>query len=293
MERLAEPAADVFHGLLDSGMVSDESESVGLDERRSIDSARAEDRLAWGDSAAPRAGHGADLSGRSEGFGLTLDDPLDLAPGSDIGGATILRLIGEGGMGRVYEARQTAPDRPVAVKVLRDAIASREQLARFTYEAEVLGRLRHPGIAQIHASGTFLHGPIAVPFFIMELVADARPITAYARERGLGLTARVTVFRAVCDAVAHGHRKGVVHRDLKPANILVDAAGDPKVIDFGVARSTALDAARSRLRTAAGQLVGTLAYMSPEQLDGRVDDVDARSDVYALGLVLHELLVGE
>ena len=233
------------------------------------------------------------LSGRSEGFGLAIDDPLDLAPGSDLGGATILRLLGEGGMGRVYEARQTAPDRLVAVKVLRDAIASRDQLARFTYEAEVLGRLRHPGIAQIHASGTFLRGPITVPFFIMELVADARPITVYAREQGLGLKARVAVFRAVCDAVAHGHRKGVVHRDVKPANILVDADGDPKVIDFGVARSTALDAARSGLRTVAGQLVGTLAYMSPEQLDGRAEEVDARSDVYALGLVLHELLVGD
>jgi WD40 repeat protein/tRNA A-37 threonylcarbamoyl transferase component Bud32 len=233
------------------------------------------------------------LSGRSEGFGLALDDPLDLAPGSDLGGAAILRLLGEGGMGRVYEARQTAPDRLVAVKVLRDAIASREQLIRFTYEAEVLGRLRHPGIAQIHAAGAFRHGPITVPFIIMELVAEARPITEYARGHELGPTARVALFRGACDAVAHGHRKGVVHRDLKPANILVDAAGDPKVIDFGVARSTATDPARSGHCTVAGQLVGTLAYMSPEQLDGRVDDVDARSDVYALGLVLHELLVGD
>ncbi|MFM8434448.1 MAG: protein kinase domain-containing protein, partial [Planctomycetia bacterium] len=182
------------------------------------------------ESAPPGAPMISPLSGRSEGFGLAIDDPLDLAPGSDLGGVTILRLLGEGGMGRVYEARQVAPNRLVAVKVLRDAIASREQLARFTYEAEVLGRLRHPGIAQIHASGTYRHGPITVPFFIMELVAGAQPITVHARERGLSLTARVALFRAVCDAVAHGHRKGVVHRDLKPANILVDAAGDPKVI---------------------------------------------------------------
>lgn len=244
------------------------------------------------ESAAAGAPLLAALSGRSEAFGLSIDDPLDLAPGSDLGGATIVWLLGEGGMGRVYEARQAAPDRLVAVKVLRDAIASREQLTRFTYEAEVLGRLRHPGIAQIHASGTFRHGPITVPFFIMELVADARSITVYAREQRLGLTARVALFRAVCDAVAHGHRKGVVHRDLKPANILVDAAGAPKVIDFGVARSTATDPARSGLCTMAGQLVGTLAYMSPEQLDGRVDEVDARSDVYALGITLHELLAG-
>jgi len=253
-------------------MAFSESESGGLEGRLVIESA---------------------LSGRSEKFGLSIEDPLDLAPGSDLGGAKILRLLGEGGMGRVYEARQAAPDRLVAVKVLRDAIASREQLMRFTYEAEVLGRLRHPGIAQIHASGTFRHGPVTVPFFIMELVAEARPITIYAREHGLGLTARVALFREVCAAVAHGHRKGVVHRDLKPANILVDAAGEPKVIDFGVARSSAMDSARVGPRTVAGQLVGTLAYMSPEQLEGRVDDVDARSDVYALGLVLHELLVGD
>ena len=272
-------------------MACGESQPVGSDSRRAPDSARSRGQLPWDDSEP--AAIASALSGRSEGFGLRLDAPVEIAPGSDLGGVTILRLLGEGGMGRVYEARQTTPERLVAVKVLRDAIASREQLARFTYEAEVLGRLRHPGIAQIHSSGTFRDGPLTVPFFIMELVAEARPITEHARAHGLGLKARVGMFRAVCDAVAHGHRKGVIHRDLKPANILVDAAGDPKVIDFGVARSTAVDPARSGLRTVAGQLVGTLLYMSPEQLDGRVDEVDARSDVYALGLVLHELLVGD
>jgi len=276
-------------------MAPSESESVGLDGRWAIDSARAEDRLPWPDaeSAVPAVENGSALSGRSEKFGLSGDDPLDLAPGSDLGGATILRLLGEGGMGRVYEARQAAPDRLVAVKVLRDAIASREQFMRFTYEAEVLARLRHPGIAQIHASGTFRQGSVTVPFFIMELVSDARPITVYAREQWLGLEARITLFRGVCDAVAHGHRKGVIHRDLKPANILVDAAGEPKVIDFGVARSATVDSSRAGPPTVAGQLVGTLAYMSPEQLDGRVEEIDARSDVYALGLVLHELLVND
>ncbi|MEI6240626.1 MAG: serine/threonine-protein kinase [Planctomycetia bacterium] len=253
---------------------------------------RAPER-AWSD-ADSRASH-ADrgLTDGSDGFGLRFDDPLIVAPGTVLGGATILRLLGEGGMGRVYEARQAAPDRLVAVKMLRDAIVSREQLQRFGYEAEVLGRLRHPHVAQIFTSGVHQHGAIAVPFFIMELIPDARPITLHAAECRLDLRARVELFRRVCDAVAHGHRKGVIHRDLKPANILVDSAGDPKVIDFGVARSTAPHAAHAPPRTLAGQRIGTLLYMSPEQLDGRVDEIDARTDVYALGLVLHELVAGQ
>lgn len=231
------------------------------------------------------------LSDRSSGFGLTFAEPVAIDAGTVIGGATIIRLLGEGGMGRVYEARQAAPDRLVAVKLLRDALVSREQLQRFAYEAEVLGRLRHPNIAQVFTAGVHEVGPLTVPFFIMEIVPDAQPITLHATDRGLGIRDRVDLFRRVCDAVAHGHRKGVIHRDLKPANILVDAAGEPKVIDFGVARSLEPDQGHAPPRTLAGQRVGTLLYMSPEQLDGRVDEIDARTDVYALGLVLHELVV--
>jgi WD40 repeat protein len=230
------------------------------------------------------------LSGRSDGFGLGSDIPLELAPGTDLGGFTIGRLLGEGGMGRVYEARQATPDRLVAVKVLRDALATPEQRFRFQHESEVLGRLRHPHIAQIHMAGVHRHEAGAVPFVVMELIAYARPLTLFVRERGLGLRQRIELARGVCDAVAHAHRKGVIHRDLKPANILVDGSGEPKVIDFGVARSTAPDAAASPWRTVAGQIVGTLMYMSPEQLAGRVDEIDARADVYALGIVLHELV---
>ena len=230
------------------------------------------------------------LSGRSDGFGLGSDIPLELAPGTDLGGFTIGRLLGEGGMGRVYEARQATPDRLVAVKVLRDALATPEQRFRFQHESEVLGRLRHPHIAQIHMAGVHRHEAGAVPFVVMELIANAQPLTLFVRERGLGLRQRIELARGVCDAVAHAHRKGVIHRDLKPANILVDGSGEPKVIDFGVARSTAPDAAASPWRTVAGQIVGTLMYMSPEQLAGRVDEIDARADVYALGIVLHELV---
>ena len=230
------------------------------------------------------------LSGRSDGFGLGSDIPLELAPGTDLGGFTIGRLLGEGGMGRVYEARQATPDRLVAVKVLRDALATPEQRFRFQHESEVLGRLRHPHIAQIHMAGLHRHQAGAVPFVVMELIENARPLTLFVRERGLELRQRIELARGVCDAVAHAHRKGVIHRDLKPANILVDGSGEPKVIDFGVARSTAPDAAASPWRTVAGQIVGTLMYMSPEQLAGRVDEIDARADVYALGIVLHELV---
>jgi WD40 repeat protein/serine/threonine protein kinase len=252
------------------------SDAAGIAEREILE--RSEDAASW------------PLSGRSDGFGLGSDIPLELAPGTDLGGFTIGRLLGEGGMGRVYEARQTSPDRLVAVKVLRDALATPEQRFRFQHESEVLGRLRHPHIAQIHVAGVHRHEAGAVPYVVMELIANARPLTLFVRERGLGLRSRLEIMRRVCDAVAHAHRKGVIHRDLKPANILVDGSGEPKVIDFGVARSTAPDAAASPWRTVAGQIVGTLLYMSPEQLAGRVDEIDARADVYALGIVLHELI---
>ena len=240
---------------------------------------------------APRDGAvSPSLSGRSEPFGLDLSPSVDLAIGSDLGGVRIVGLLGEGGMGRVYEARQAAPARPVAVKVMREAIAARDQLRRFEYEAEMLARLRHPHIAQIYSAGTFMHGTAAVPYFVLELVAAARPVTHFAQERRLGVRERVALFHRACNAIAHAHQKGVIHRDLKPGNILVGGDGEPKVIDFGVAKSTAADGASASLRTQAGQLVGTLLYMSPEQLAGRVDEVDARTDVYALGLVLHELV---
>jgi eukaryotic-like serine/threonine-protein kinase len=213
-------------------------------------------------------------------------------PGSSVGGATIIRLIAEGGMGRVYEARQRAPDRVVALKVLKEGLASPELARRFAHEADLLGRLRHPAIAQVHAAGTHAAVGADWPFMLMELVAEATTITAHARARGLSARDRVALFARACAGVAHANQEGIVHRDLKPGNILVDGAGDPKVIDFGVARSLRPDAERLTSAAQQGELIGTIRYMSPEQLGIDAAEVDARSDVYALGLVLHELLLG-
>ncbi|MFM7137300.1 MAG: serine/threonine-protein kinase, partial [Planctomycetota bacterium] len=237
------------------------------------------------------------LTGVEDDFGFAPPEqawPTSRAfpPGTSIGGATILSLIAEGGMGRVYEARQRSPDRVVALKVLKEGIASPELARRFSHEADLLGRLRHPAIAQVYAAGTHAAVGADWPFMLMELVADATTITAHARDRRLTARDRVALFARVCAGVAHAHRGGIVHRDLKPGNILVAAAGDPKVIDFGVARS--LEPGGERLTSAAqqGELIGTIRYMSPEQLGIDAAEVDARSDVYALGLVLHELLLG-
>ncbi len=217
----------------------------------------------------------------------------DLGPGSRLGDVTIVRLVAEGGMGRVYEALQGMPCRTVAVKVIRPGVLTPAAARRFEHEAQILGRLTHPGIARIYSVGMQTLAGGAVPYFVMEYVEDARSITAYANERDLGTRDRVVLFREACRAVAHGHQKGVIHRDLKPGNILVDAAGHPKVIDFGVARSTDADVTRATMLTDAGQLVGTLQYMSPEQFDGELDEIDVRADVYALGVVLYELLTGK
>lgn len=249
------------------------------------------DPSGWTDFARP-SGAMSYVSGQSDDFGFTAGPPPGIPPGTDLGGVTIVRLLGSGGMGCVYEARQHAPARSVAVKVMRDGAVSPTQLRRFEYEAEVLGRLEHPGIARVYLVGTARVGPVTVPYIVMELVPEARIVTRFCAESGWAARPRLELMRRICAAVAHGHQKGVIHRDLKPGNILVDAAGTAKVIDFGVARSTTEEHAPHTMLTDVGQVVGTLHYMSPEQLGGRCGDVDARSDVHALGLVLYELLVG-
>lgn len=213
-------------------------------------------------------------------------------PSPHIGRYRVKRLIGTGGMGAVYEAMQEQPRRIVALKVMKRGIGSRSALRRFEYEAQLLARLRHQGIAQVFEAGTHDDGTGPVPFFALEYIPGAKSLTAYASEKSLSTRDRLDLFALVCDAVHHGHQKGIIHRDLKPANILVDSSGQPKIIDFGVARATDSDLAMTTLQTDVGQLIGTIQYMSPEQCDADPHDIDTRSDVYTLGVVLFELLCG-
>ena len=182
-------------------------------------------------------------------------------------------MIASGGMGTVFEATQDRPQRTVALKTLRYGVPTDARLRRFELEAEVLGTLRHPCIAQVYEAGTHAGEHTTLPYFAMEYVDGARDVVTFRREEGLDLDATLELFFAVCDGVAHGHQKGVLHRDLKPSNLLVDREGSVKVIDFGVARASGSDVATEARETRAGQLVGTLQYMSPEQLAGRRDDV--------------------
>lgn len=265
---------------------------VGLSGSRFADGDPAD--VPQGQSIDPASADPSSLKGLTMALGIEPAKPgHDPLLGCDIGGVTIIRLIAEGGMGRVYEGKQEKPSRNVAVKVMRPGLTSPSILRRFEYEAEVLGRLQHPGIAHIYSVGVHRMGNASVPYFIMEYIADARTLTKYANDLKLPARQRLDLFRSVCDAVAHGHQKGVIHRDLKPSNILVDGSGQPKVIDFGVARATDSDMALTTMQTDVGQLIGTLQYMSPEQFRADPNDIDVRSDVYALGVILYELLAGK
>ncbi len=216
---------------------------------------------------------------------------LPATAGAVINGYRVERIIGVGGMATVYEAIQESTRRRVALKVLRHGLTRPDALQRFRFETEILAKLRHPAIAQIYDAGAYDDGRgVQVPYFAMEHVPDALPITEFATARGLELTERLALFVEVCDAVQHGHLNGVIHRDLKPSNVLVDASGRPKVIDFGIARSTDPDQTVSMNLTDERALIGTLNYMSPEQCAGSV--VDARADVYSLGVMLYELVTG-
>ncbi len=234
---------------------------------------------------------------------------LGLGPGTRLGGFRIVRLLGEGGMGVVYEAQEDEPGRRVALKLIRAGFFSDRLRARFRHEVRILGQLRHPGIAQIYEAGTLEVSGESVPYFAMELI-EGRPLLECAR--ALGVRERLALIAQICDAVHHAHQKGVIHRDLKPGNILVEAAptaegtagqsgtgtASPfqvKILDFGVARAIDTDSGSLRATTAythAGELIGTLPYMSPEQAAADPSAMDIRSDVYSIGVIVYELLTG-
>ncbi|TNF70627.1 MAG: serine/threonine protein kinase [Acidobacteria bacterium] len=213
--------------------------------------------------------------------------PADLVPGLHL-----LQKLGEGGMGEVWEADQTEPvRRRVALKLIKRGMESKEVLARFESERQALALMSHPNIAQVYDAGITQDGR---PYFVMELVKGV-PITSYCDTNRLNTNERLELFTQICDGVQHAHHKGVIHRDIKPSNILVkiqDEKPTPKIIDFGVAKATAQRLTERTVFTELGQLIGTPEYMSPEQAEMTGLDIDTRTDVYSLGVVLYELLVG-
>ncbi len=216
---------------------------------------------------------------------VTLPHPAGSPLPTQLGRYRLICLLGEGGMGAVYEAEQDSPRRTVALKVVRPGLATASMLKRFRHESQILGRLHHPGIAQVYEAGLADDGR---PYFAMELIRG-QALGEYALLRAPTLRARVELVARVCDAVQHAHDQGVIHRDLKPANILVEENGQPKVLDFGVARATDADLLTGAGLTQTGQLLGTPNYMSPEQVAGDPAAIDRRADVYALGVILFEL----
>jgi WD40 repeat protein/serine/threonine protein kinase len=240
-------------------------------------------------------GPAPDLRATEEFLSATprLTAPADAEePSGVIGPYRLLERIGEGGMGEVWLAEQSEPvQRKVALKLIKAGMDSRQVIARFEAERQALALMDHPNIARVLDASS---APDGSPYFVMELVKGV-PLTRFCDERRLTIRQRLELFVGVCQAVQHAHQKGIIHRDLKPSNVLVaevDGKPVPKVIDFGVARATGPRLADSTLVTQVGSIVGTPAYMSPEQADPTQADIDTRSDVYALGVMLYELLAG-
>ena len=276
-ERLLECAPEARPALLERACGAD----VAL--RREVEALLAADR------AAPRAFLAGDPA-RSLGPGI----------GSEIGGYRLLgNPLGEGGMGTVFAALQSSPRREVALKLVRPGRVSPDALRRFQLEVEALGQLHHPGIAQIHEAGSFEVDGESLPYLAMERV-HGLSLFEHARRRGLSRSARLELLARVADAVHHAHLRGVIHRDLKADNVLVvdggtagsderrTEPGQPKILDFGIAR--VIGSEHGSLHTRTGQVMGTLATMSPEQVAGDPRQVDLRTDVWALGVLLYELL---
>jgi serine/threonine protein kinase/tetratricopeptide (TPR) repeat protein len=236
----------------------------------------------------------------------TIDEPVTELPGTMIGPYKLLQQIGEGGMGTVYMAEQTHPvQRKVALKLIKAGMDTRQVIARFEAERQALALMDHPNIAKVLDAGT-TDSPLAPvlggegsgargrPYFVMELVKGVS-ITKYCDGHHLTPKERLELFVPVCQAVQHAHQKGIIHRDLKPSNVLIalyDGKPVPKVIDFGVAKAMGQKLTEETLFTQFGQVVGTLEYMSPEQAEPNQLDIDTRSDIYSLGVLLYELLTG-
>ncbi|MFC1793443.1 serine/threonine protein kinase, partial [Planctomycetota bacterium] len=219
-------------------------------------------------------------------------DTLIEKPGGRIDKYKLLRILGEGGMGIVYLAQQEEPvRRQVALKVIKPGMDSKRVIARFEAEKQALALMQHPHIAGVYDAGLTLTGR---PYFVMEYIKGT-PITDYCDYHKLTIEDRLGLFVQVCQAVQHAHQKGIIHRDIKPSNILVSVENDraiPKIIDFGVAKATGKPLTERTFQTEDTQLLGTPEYMSPEQADMATEDVDTRSDVYSLGVLLYVLLTG-
>ncbi|MCK4873785.1 MAG: serine/threonine protein kinase, partial [Phycisphaerales bacterium] len=218
--------------------------------------------------------------------------PLTSAPVPEtIGHYRIIRVIGEGGMGTVYLAEQTDPHRQVALKIIKLGMDTKQVIARFEAERQALAMMEHPGVAKVFDAGSSDTGR---PYFVMEYVPGIA-ITDYCDRERLNTIERLDLFMQICEAVQHAHQKGIIHRDIKPGNILVsvkEGKAIPKVIDFGVAKATHQKLTEKTLFTEQGQLIGTPEYMSPEQAEMTGLDVDTRTDIYSLGVLLYELLTG-
>ena len=221
----------------------------------------------------------------------TIDHPLE-QPGTQIGPYKLLEQIGEGGMGVVYVASQKEPlRRKVALKIIKPGMDTREVVARFEAERQALAMMDHPNIAKVFDAGATDAGR---PYFAMELVKGT-PITEYCDRERLSTRERLALFVTLCHGVQHAHQKGVIHRDLKPSNLLIevdDVRPVPKIIDFGIAKAVGQQLTEKTFHTGFEQMVGTPLYMSPEQAGQSCKDVDTRSDIYSLGVLLYELLTG-
>ena len=236
-------------------------------------------------------------SDASENLTEAVSPQLDAASTSTTAGVVIgpyhlLQLIGEGGMGQVWLAEQTQPvHRRVAIKLIKAGMDTREVVGRFESERQALALMDHPAIAKVFDAGSTPEGR---PYFVMEYVSGL-PITDYCDQHRLTMRQRMELFIPVCEGVQHAHQKAIIHRDLKPSNILiteVDGKPMPRIIDFGIAKATSQPLNAETMFTRLGSMVGTLGYMSPEQAGSGGEDIDTRSDVYSLGVVLYELLAG-